>query len=211
MVEVVESEAKMVPFNEQCDQALKHYEEISNEASHYSSFVPKAIEFYKRFGVPRGERKIVTTKPQLQELLDDGWVFDPWVNPNGRPMILSENEFYWVLVKGTPEQLENMKPFAVLPEEDEPEGPEDGTDPYGLRVEFIPYGPKGEPIREPKPGYVVMDRGHIYAKGAAYTLPPKPLSVWSLAVQLAGISGVMGVDEAHAIITGILKPLHPSK
>ena len=33
---------------EVCDHALEHYEEISKEASHYSSLVPKAIEFFNR-------------------------------------------------------------------------------------------------------------------------------------------------------------------
>jgi len=39
---------KKTPLRELCDQALKHYEEISNQAMHYNSLIPQAIRFYQK-------------------------------------------------------------------------------------------------------------------------------------------------------------------
>jgi len=36
------------PHKELCDQALKHYREISDEALSWSSTIEKAIEFYRK-------------------------------------------------------------------------------------------------------------------------------------------------------------------
>ena len=206
---------KKVPHGEQCDQALEHYLKISNEATHFSSLVPEAIEFFKKHYVPQGERKLVYTPGKLEEALNEGWVFDPWLNPSGRPtpvitdrddisLTATVESVYWILVKGTQEQIVGMDAIAVLPEDDLDEGPEDVMDPYGLRTDFIPYGSDGQPSREPQPGYVIMDKGHVYAKGTVYTLPAKPASPWGLSIQLSALSPHLGVDEAHDVITGIL-------
>lgn len=193
-----------VPHGEQCDQALEHYLKISNEATHFSSLVPAAIEFYKERYVPQGERQIIISSRLLEDALKEGWTFDPWLNPSGRPTLLNDADYYWVLIKGTPEQIAGMDPIAELPELDEE--PEVGADPYGLRTDFIPYAKEdGKPVREPAPGFVVMKGDHVYAKGTVYTLPPRPVSPWSLAIQLAGLSKHLGVDEAHDVIDGILK------
>jgi hypothetical protein len=42
-----QNEASNTTHKELCDQALKHYQEISDKACHFNSIVPKAIEFYK--------------------------------------------------------------------------------------------------------------------------------------------------------------------
>jgi len=156
---------------------------------HSSSLVPKAIEYYKRWR-PQGERKIVRTPGKLLEALEAGWVFDPWLNSRGGPIIVGDQPYrgehpalsavdprepsiYWVLVKGTPEQIEALKPFVELPAEEEETELE--LRPYGLRTMFIAHGEKdaeGKP-KAPPDGYVIMHKDHIYAKGTVYTKPPE--------------------------------------
>ena len=181
---VDEPTSMAVPHEEQCDKALEHYLKISNEAAHFSSLVPDAIEFYKERYVRRGERKIfhalgLTGKAcdDLTAALKDGWFFDPWLNSRGRPITSgTEGELgiYWVLVKGTPEQVAALEPFVELPEEEIDDGPEDVMEPYGLRTIFIAYNAldgEGNPVKPPD-GFVVMHKDHIFAKGTVYTLPP---------------------------------------
>lgn len=181
------SEAKIVPHEEQCDEALKHYEEVSNEALDYSSFIPAAIEFYRKYYVRRGMRRILfygdyDSMPkagnELSEALAEGWTFDPWLNPAGRPIATGRDSttFYWVLVKGTPEQIAEMDPIAVLPEleEEEPEA----VAPYGLNTVYIAHDAvdeSGDPVKPPE-GYVIMHKDHIYAKGTVYTKPSESTS-----------------------------------
>ena len=211
----VDEPAKAVPHDELCDKALEHYLKISNETTHFSSLVPTAIEFYKEHYVRRGERKFVYTPGKLKEALEEGWVFDPWLSSRGMPTVggpitidsIDEpnSPVYWVLVKGTSEQVAALEPFVELPE-DEEEEPALGVEPYGLRTMFIAYNAvdgAGDPVKPPE-GYVVMHKDHIYAKGTVYTLPPKPTTPWGLAIQLADLSPHLGVDEAHDVITGIL-------
>ncbi len=167
--------AKAVPHGEQCDKALEHYDEISNEASNYSSLVPKAIEFYKERWVPQGERKIVRTPTSMEEALGEGWMFDPWLNPMGRPIsvdIKQDHPSYWILVKGTPEQIAEMDPIAVLPEGEEEPEPEKPLGYVAVKTEYIPYDKEGKPSREPPEDFVIMHKDHIYAKGTVYTLLP---------------------------------------
>jgi len=38
---------KKAHLSELCEQALKHYNEISSQAMHYNSLIPKAIRFYQ--------------------------------------------------------------------------------------------------------------------------------------------------------------------
>jgi len=42
--------AYQATHKELCNQALKHYEELSVKCCHWNSLVPRAIEFYKKFG-----------------------------------------------------------------------------------------------------------------------------------------------------------------
>ena len=175
----------MTPHEELCDGALEHYNEISTTAMHSNSLVPRAIEFYKRW-VPTGERKIVYTPGTLATALDEGWVFDPWLNPRGRPtpiggpitvspVVPSEiDNAYWILVKGTPEQIAGLEPFAELPTEEEEPVTEAEFKPYGLETLFIAHGEKdasGKPKKAPD-GFVVMHKDHIFAKGTVYTKVP---------------------------------------
>ena len=205
---------KAVPHEELCDRALEHYNEISDEATHYSSLVPAAIRFYKEHYVRRGERKFVYTPGKLKEALEEGWVFDPWLSSRGMPTVggpitidsIDEpnSPVYWVLVKGTPEQIATLEPFVELPEDEEE--PEPGqVEPYGLRTELIPYDSEGKPSREPDLGYVVMHKDHVYAKGTVYTLRPGQPSVWVMSRDLAQLSGRLGVDEAHDVLVAIIK------
>jgi len=217
-----ESEQMEVPHDEQCDQALEHYEEISKTASSWSSLVPEAIKFYKERYVPRGMRKFITSTKELELALGEGWTFDPWLNPSGRPTIIGDQPYkgdhpalsavdprepsvYWILIKGTPEQIAEMDPIAVLPDL---EGLEDVVVPYGLKTMFIPYT-SDEKAPE---GYVVMHKDHIFAKGTVYTLPPGgvPITAWTVAKDLSHLSTHLGVDEAHDVISEILKKGDPT-
>jgi hypothetical protein len=154
---------------------------------HSSSLVPAAINFYKERWVPTGERKIVRTPGKLLEALEAGWVFDPWLDSRGSPIIVGDQPYrgehpalsavdprepsiYWVLVKGTPEQIAGLEPFVTLPAAEEPV-PEPESKPYGLETLFIAHGEKddsGEPKKPPQ-GFVVMHKDHIFAKGTVYT------------------------------------------
>ena len=96
-----------------------------------------------------------------------------------------------------------MAPIAELPELDEEEEPEVGVAPYGLKTMFIPHNSD----EKAPDGYVVMHKDHIFAKGTVYTLPPGgvPITAWTVAKDLSHLSRVLGVDEAHDVIDGILK------
>jgi hypothetical protein len=129
----------------------------------------------------KGKRKILHAASLTQELIDelaadleDGWFFDPWLNPPGHPIIVASESsfagFYWVLVKGSPEQIAELSPFVELPAVEE----ESEFKPYGLETMFISHGEKdssGAPKKPPK-GFVIMLKDHIYAKGTVYTLRP---------------------------------------
>ncbi len=169
--EVFMEDAKVTPHEELCDSALEHYNEISITAMHSNSLVPRAIEYYKRW-VPQGQRKAVHTPGTLTEALDEGWVLDPWLNPRGSPIpvdVKQDHPVYWVLVKGTPEQIAGLEPFAKLPEKEEDETPEPEVRPYGLSTLFIPHDSEEKPPDD----YVVMHKDHIFAKGTVYTKPPE--------------------------------------
>ena len=184
----IHEELKITPHEDLCDSALEHYHEVSKAATHFNSLVPKAIEYYKERWVPQGERKIVRTPGKLLEALEAGWVFDPWLNSRGGPIIVGDQPYrgehpalsavdprepsiYWVLVKGTPEQIEALKPFVELPAEEEETEVEPEFKPYGLETLFIAHGEKdssGDPMKPPA-GFVVMHKDHIFAKGTVYT------------------------------------------
>ena len=223
---VNEAEEVMVPHDELCDQALAHYHEVSNKASWSNSLVPKAIEYYKRWR-PRGERKVVRTPTTLMEALKEGWMFDPWLNTRGSPIIVGDQPYrgehpalsavdprepslYWVLVRGSPEKVARLEPFVELPEKEAV--PELAVEPYGLETLFISYGEKDSTGSDKKPpeGYVIMHKDHIYAKGTVYTKTPRAmLTAWDVAKNLAGISH-LGVDEAHDVIMGVIKKREPA-
>ena len=61
-----EPETSSAPIEEQCLNALKHYEEISTEAMYWSSIVPKAIRFYGRIATEI-ERRIAEVEADLRE------------------------------------------------------------------------------------------------------------------------------------------------
>lgn len=210
-------EAYATPHDELCDEALKHYDEISIQAKHHNSLIPAAIKYYKRW-VPTGERKIVYTPGTLITALEEGWVFDPWLNSRGGPIAVggpvtiagsitpADSPVYWVLVRGSPEQIAGLEPFVELPSKEEPVGPQ----PYGLETLFISYGekdPSGAPKKPPE-GFVIMHKDHIYAKGTVYTLQPGAVKVkpkpWDIAKDIAEISH-LGVDEAHDALTALIK------
>jgi len=130
------------------------------------------------------DRKIVYTPGTLLDALNEGWLFDPWLNPTGRPIHIGDIDYkgvhpdekqatlqiYWILVKGSPDQIKELEPFVKFEEEAEPE-PE--FKPYGLKTEYIPYDAHGKPSREPPEGFVIMHKDHIYAKGTVYTKVPE--------------------------------------
>lgn len=159
--------AKAVPHEELCDAALKHYSMIVEgydkivPGTALNSLVPAAIEYYKRW-VPTGERKIVRTPGALQDALEEGWMFDPWLNPMGRAAILSEDasDWYWILVRGTPEQIEALEPFVDLPEDEEEEPPKPVTeaDRLALAKDFVEIKPPDEPgvIPEKYAGWTIF-------------------------------------------------------
>ena len=49
--------ACITPIKELCDQALKHYDEISNEVCNYNSLIPKAIKFYEKHKIKETEKR----------------------------------------------------------------------------------------------------------------------------------------------------------
>lgn len=128
-----------------------------------------------------GERKFfqVDEIPDMQQALNDGWKFDPWLNPSGRPHHMQTPGggmwgLYWVLVKGTDEEIMALNPIYGLPE-GELKAPDPGPDYVGLHTVRIPYEKgTGEPIREPPEGYVILHKDHIAATGTVYTKPPRP-------------------------------------
>lgn len=218
MAQEEDREVVATPHDELCDMALEHYNEISTTAMHSNSLVPKAIEFYKEKWVPRGERTIVYTPGKLLDALKDGWMFDPWLNRHGGPIAVGgpitiggnftedESPVYWILVRGSPEQIEGLEPFVELPSE-EPEAEVPTQEPYGLRTDYIPFDKDtGKPMRKPEDGFVVMHKDHVFSKGTVYTLPPGALKPkpWDIAKDIAEISH-LGVDEAHDVLTALIK------
>ena len=43
-----EEKTCITPLDDLCEQALKHYDEISSEVCYYNSLIPKAIRFYQK-------------------------------------------------------------------------------------------------------------------------------------------------------------------
>jgi hypothetical protein len=60
-------DAKLVPIEEQCDDAIKHYHKISSAIStmEYYSIVPKALEFYKK--IERFNNLLIEKKKEFTE------------------------------------------------------------------------------------------------------------------------------------------------
>lgn len=48
--EVIKMEPSKASHKELCEQALRYYEEIVKEVCHWNSLIPKAIEFYRKYG-----------------------------------------------------------------------------------------------------------------------------------------------------------------
>jgi len=204
MAQEEDKEVVATSHDELCDKALAHYRDISDLATHFNSLVPKAIEYYRRWR-PRGERMIPVNEGDLMKRLADGWVFDPWLNPHGRPVITGEGQYYWILVRGSPEQIAGLEPFVASEEEPEAEVPT--QEPYGLRTDYIPFDKDtGKALRDPDDGFVVMHKDHVFSKGTVYTLPPGSLKPkpWDIAKDIAEISH-LGVDEAHDVVVALIK------
>lgn len=56
-----------------CNAALQHYESLATECSHWSSVVPKAIEFYRTYGNRIGmyeAERAYQTQPLFHRLVD---------------------------------------------------------------------------------------------------------------------------------------------
>jgi hypothetical protein len=124
--------------------------------------------------VEKAERVFVNTIGQAEEKLEEGWKFDPWLSPRGLPTIIANGEmgqytdlwYYWVLVKGTPEQVVKLNPFIELPEEDAEEETQPAPNPVGYATIFLEHAK--EPPQLP-PGYAILHQSHIYSKGTVYT------------------------------------------
>jgi hypothetical protein len=206
---------KAMPHDELCDIALEWFESFPDVEAGYKYTVKAALEFYKEYYVRRGERKLVYTPGKLEEALEEGWRFDPWLNPRGRPIpiggpitvggSISESDgSYWILVKGIPDQVAWLNPFIELPVEEEEEVEPVKPEPYGLLTEYIAYDSEGKPSREPQAGYVIMHKDHVYAKGTVYTKTPGSMpTIWDVAKGLAPHIN-SGVDEAHDALMAII-------
>ena len=117
------------------------------------------------------EREIIQDATILQTKLKEGWKFDPWLCSRGSP-IVGENLVYWVIVKGTPEEIIKLNPLIELPEKEQTEITQK---PVGYATIYIEHS--SEPPTIPA-GYIILHKDHIYAKGTVYTktAPDEPVS-----------------------------------
>lgn len=128
-----------------------------------------------------GERKFyeIHEIKDMQQALADGWKYDPWLNPTGRPHHMRTPDggmwgLYWVLVKGTDEEIMAMNPIYELPVEEAAVVPA-GPGYVGLHTVKIPYDKAtGQPLSNAPEGYVILHKDHIAATGTVYTKPPRP-------------------------------------
>lgn len=60
------SETAEARFEDLVDDAIKHYDEISLKAHHWSSTVVHALEFYKKHGKEEWENNKLLTKPPIR-------------------------------------------------------------------------------------------------------------------------------------------------
>lgn len=128
--------------------------------------------------VERWDRTFVNTLDDVDRLLRDGYVFDPWLCAKGYPVMMGENACYWVLIRpevlDDPESIAKICPFKALPVEpviDKPAG-------YGTR--FIPHGDQIAMDKAMSDGYVLLHKDHAdvvgpdKVKGTIMTLIEKP-------------------------------------
>jgi len=110
---------------------------------------------------------------RVATLLEEGYVFDPWLCAKGYPVTMGEKAWYWVLIKpevlDDPELMAKACPFKQLPVEpvhDEPAG-------YG--TVYVVHK-DGEDTTAPwrKKGYVLLHKDHVTSKGTIMTLTEKP-------------------------------------
>lgn len=124
--------------------------------------------------VGKAERKVVMAQAitsklaaDIEGFLDKGWVFDPWLSPRGHPTILGEKVgCYWVLVKGTPEEIAKLEPFVELPKEEVEEEEIPGPQPVGYATIFLEHTSEAPDVPD---GYAILHDKHIFAKGTVYT------------------------------------------
>ena len=55
---------------EVCNQALKHYEQISTEVCHWNSLIPAAIKYYRDNYKEDGEKKPLSDMETAKEVID---------------------------------------------------------------------------------------------------------------------------------------------
>lgn len=107
---------------------------------------------------------VIKSVTELADQLTNGWRFDPWLSPKGLPTIIGEDAgWYWILVKGTDEDIQNLNPFIELPEE-EVELPQ--SPPVGYATIYLEHTKDEPTVPE---GYVILHKDHIYSKGTVYT------------------------------------------
>jgi len=117
-------------------------------------------------------REIVSSTTILQTKLSEGWKFDPWLCARGSPITIGDYGFYWVLIKGTPEEIIKLNPLIELPKQEEPEIIQK---PIGYATIYIDHSKDPPVIPE---GYVILHKDHIYSKGTVYTKIDAPGTVY---------------------------------
>ena len=110
---------------------------------------------------------------RVATLLEEGYVFDPWLCAKGYPITMGENGWYWVLIK--PEVLDDLDlvakacPFKQLPAEPSVDQP------AGHGTVYVPHQDNVDataPWR--KEGYVLLHKDHVTSKGTIMTLTKNP-------------------------------------
>jgi len=118
--------ATKTPTSELCKDALEHYLKLSDEASHYNSLIPHAIEVYQR------------VKEKLDFNLDmekQGWLYNwggnevvwllEYLWDGGRFNNLKKHEWIVVLAEERDAALEKLRKIEELIESWEPREPSD--------------------------------------------------------------------------------------
>jgi hypothetical protein len=165
------AQKKLAELQEQAIEVKGPY--IEDEAGGKSSvelYIPLAsiVELLRR-AFPVAERMmVINDNPELEKRLKEGWLFDPWLCPRGHPVLLGDNGHYWVLVKGTPEEIAKLNPFIELPTDEEEETK--GREPVGYATIILEHTDTPPEVPE---GFVILHDKHIFARGTVYTKTSK--------------------------------------
>jgi len=110
---------------------------------------------------------------RVATLLEEGYVFDPWLCAKGYPITMGESGWYWVLIR--PEVLDDFElaakacPFKQLPVEPEVNVP------VGYGTVYIEHkAGEDATIQWREKGYVLLHKDHVTSKGTIMTLSEKP-------------------------------------